>query len=97
MLARKAAKIAFSPASHRDHRLSSCAKTDEIGPDLVNDTRHGVSFGGYKRQHTAGATGKVALFFLTPYFPCGKCGKLRNFSFSQEFSHFPWENRNPGY
>ena len=35
-------------------------KTDEIGPDLVNDTRHGVSDGGYKRQHTAGATGKVA-------------------------------------
>ena len=35
-------------------------------------------------------------FFLTPYFPRGKCGKLRNFSFSQEFSHFPWENRNPG-
>ena len=36
------------------------AKTDEIGPDLVNDTRNGVSDGGYKRQHTAGATGKVA-------------------------------------
>ena len=35
-------------------------KTGEIGPDLVNDTRHGVSDGGYKRQHTAGATGKVA-------------------------------------
>ena len=39
---------------------------------------------------------KLRFFFLTPYFPFGKCGKLRNFSFSQEFSHFPWENRNPG-
>ena len=45
----------------------------------------------------AGTPGKgcVKSYFLTPLFSMRKCGKLRNFSFSQEFYHFPWENRNP--
>ena len=50
---------------------------------------------GYGCRH-AGKKLRYESYILTPLFSMRKCGKLRNFSFSQEIFHFPWENWNPG-